>query len=221
MASTTSFVETKEKFNLQFEQNDYVADVNDMETGPFSATTMEKYDVREEGNLSINDDIPKELIVHTNIENCEEVKTLDSFFNPGRPLVLTFGSFSWRPWRQKAKIVTSIYENFKSKVDFLAVYISEAHATDEWKLYTDVCFEQPKKIEERVEICKKFATRLHGRVKIVIDGMDNLCRDAFSAWPERLYIIGMNGKIAYKGDLGPDGYLPTEVESWLNKHVAL
>ena len=94
MASTTSFVETKEKFNLQFEQNDYVADVNDMETGPFSATTMEKYDVREEGNLSINDDIPKELIVHTNIENCEEVKTLDSFFNPGRPLVLTFGSFS-------------------------------------------------------------------------------------------------------------------------------
>ena len=73
MASTTSFVETKEKFNLQFEQNDYVADVNDMETGPFSATTMEKYDVREEGNLSINDDIPKELIVHTNIENCEEV----------------------------------------------------------------------------------------------------------------------------------------------------
>ena len=85
---------------------------------------------------------------------------------------------------------------YKSKVDFLAVYISEAHATDEWKLYTDVCFKQPTTIEERVEVASKFATRLHGDMDLVIDGMNNLCRDAFSSWPERLYIIGKDGKVS-------------------------
>ena len=54
-----------------------------------------------------------------------------------------------------------------------------------------------------------------------IDGMNNLCRDAFSSWPERLYIIGKDGKVAYKGGLGPDGYLPDEVESWLKQHITL
>ena len=110
---------------------------------------------------------------------------------------------------------------YKSKVDFLAVYISEAHATDEWKLYTDVCFKQPTTIEERVEVASKFATRLHGDMDIVIDGMNNLCRDAFSSWPERLYVIGNDGKVAYKGGLGPDGYLPDEVKSWLKQHITL
>ena len=30
-----------------------------------------------------------------------------------------------------------------------------------------------------------------------------------AAWPERLYCIDGDGKVVYKGDLGPDGYKRT------------
>lgn len=107
-------------------------------------------------------------------------------------------------------------------MDFLAVYISEAHAVDEWKLYTDVCFNQPKTIDDRFEICSKFAARLHGNMQIVVDNMNNDAQNTFSAWPERLFIIGgVDKKIVYKGDLGPDGYLPEEVENWLSENVEI
>ena len=117
--------------------------------------------------------------------------------------------------------MTAVYEKFHSKVDFLAVYISEAHAADEWKLYTDVCFDQPKTIDERFEICSKFASRLHCNMELVVDTMSNEAQGAFSSWPERLYCVGPDKKIAYKGALGPDGYLPEEVDTWLSKNVTL
>ena len=116
-------------------------------------------------------------------------------------------------------MLTGIYEKFRSKVDFLAVYISEAHASDEWKLYTDVCFEQPKTIEDRFEICSKFATRLHGDLEVVVDSLANDAQQAFASWPERLYVIGKDKTVAYKGDLGPDGYLPEEVDTWLSQNI--
>jgi hypothetical protein len=90
---TTSFEEAKEKFNLQFEEDDYVADVADLKSGPFSATTLEKYDIRTDGTLVLADNIPKGLTVH-NISNYKQTSTLDLYFKEGRPLVLTFGSFS-------------------------------------------------------------------------------------------------------------------------------
>ena len=36
--------------------------------------------------------------------------------------------------------------------------------------------------------------------------------------PERLYVIDEQGKIAYKGKVGPFGYEPDEVEAWLTEH---
>jgi hypothetical protein len=45
--------------------------------------------------------------------------------------------------------------------------------------------------------------------------MDNQAEEAYAAWPERLYVIGADGTIAYKGAMGPKGFLPDEVDALL------
>jgi type I thyroxine 5'-deiodinase len=50
-----------------------------------------------------------------------------------------------------------------------------------------------------------------------MDEMTNAVDSAFNGLPERLY-IALDGKIVYKGGIGPFGYHPSEVEDWLKKH---
>ena len=38
---------------------------------------------------------------------------------------------------------------------------------------------------------------------------------AYAAWPDRLYVVGVDGKIAYQGGPGPGGFRVNEVEAWL------
>ena len=45
----------------------------------------------------------------------------------------------------------------------------------------------------------------------LVDEMDDAVASAYGAMPERLYLIGADGRIAYKGDIGPIGFDP---ESW-------
>jgi len=39
-----------------------------------------------------------------------------------------------------------------------------------------------------------------------IDDMSNAADNAYSAWPERIYIIDESGRIAYRGGVGPFNY---------------
>jgi hypothetical protein len=97
--------------------------------------------------------------------------------------------------------------------------VREAHPTDEWQMKSnvkdDVCYAQPKNLEQRVFIANDFIKRYKYPVPFGIDDMSNAAEGAYSAWPERLYVIDENGKISYKGGNGPFKYDPKEVRSWL------
>ena len=112
-----------------------------------------------------------------------------------------------------------IYNDYKEHADFLTVYVREAHPTDEWQMKSnvkdDVCYAQPKSLEQRVAIAQDFTKRFKYPVPFGIDDMSNLADAAYSAWPERLYIIDERGRIAYRGGMGPFHYNPTEVRDWL------
>lgn len=114
-----------------------------------------------------------------------------------------------------------MYEDYKSRADFLTVYVREAHATDEWQMKSnlkdDVCYAQPKTLEQRVAIANDFIKRFHYPLPLGIDGMRDAADKAYSAWPERIYIIDEHGRIAYAGGLGPFEYRPEEVRDWLAK----
>lgn len=45
---------------------------------------------------------------------------------------------------------------------------------------------------------------------MVVDGIDDEVNMAYSAWPERLYVLKPDGTIHYRGDLGPAGFDPQE-----------
>ena len=47
---------------------------------------------------------------------------------------------------------------------------------------------------------------------LLVDGMDDPVGKAYSGMPDRLYVIGRDGRVAYKGGRGPFGYKPGEME---------
>ena len=112
-----------------------------------------------------------------------------------------------------------IYNDYKDHADFLTVYVREAHPTDEWMMKSnykdDVCYTQPKNLQQRVVIANDFIKRYKYPVPFGIDDMSNAADGAYSAWPERLYIIDEGGHIAYRGGMGPFHYSPKELRAWL------
>ncbi len=81
----------------------------------------------------------------------------------------------------------------------------------------DVCYAQPKTLTQRVAIANDFVQRFHYPLPFGIDDMGNAAESAYSAWPERLYIVDEHGKIAYAGGMGPFHYDPSEARAWLEK----
>ena len=112
-----------------------------------------------------------------------------------------------------------IYNDYKEHADFLTVYVREAHPTDEWQMKSnvkdDVCYAQPKTLEQRVAIANDFTKRFKFTLPFGIDDMSNAADLAYSAWPERIYIIDESGHIAYRGGIGPFNYKPAEARDWL------
>jgi len=115
--------------------------------------------------------------------------------------------------------VVQIYDDYKEHADFLTVYVREAHPTDEWQMKSnvkdDVCYAQPKTLEQRVAIANDFTKRFRYAMPFGIDDMSNAADLAYSAWPERIYIIDESGHIAYRGGMGPFLYKPEEARNWL------
>jgi len=79
----------------------------------------------------------------------------------------------------------------------------------------DVCYAQPKNLEQRLYIANDFIKRFKYPVPFGVDDMSNAAEAAYSAWPERLYVIDETGRIAYRGGMGPFHYDPKEVRTWL------
>ena len=99
------------------------------------------------------------------------------------------------------------------------MYVREAHPTDEWQMKSnvkdDVCYAQPKTLEQRAAIAKDFTARYKFPLPFGIDEMSNAADNAYAAWPERLYIVDETGHVAYRGGMGPFNYKPAEVRDWL------
>ena len=70
-----------------------------------------------------------------------------------------------------------MYEKYRDKVDFQTVYIREAHPLDEWQMDAnekeDVCYRQPKSLQDRVLIANDFAKRFHYPIPLAVDTMND------------------------------------------------
>jgi hypothetical protein len=115
----------------------------------------------------------------------------------------------------------AMQKKYGDRVQFLTLYIKEAHPLDEWQMDSNVtegvCYPQPTSLADRVKIANDFVKRFHYAIPLVVDPIENPANAVYAGWPERLYVVDENGTIVYKGKPGPFGYHPEEVEAWLAK----
>ena len=103
------------------------------------------------------------------------------------------------------------------------VYIREAHPEDGWQVPQNerqgIKIKQPTTEKERTDVAHKACTLLKISLPTLVDGMDDKVNQAYAAWPDRLYIVDKDGKIALMGDPGPRGFKPSvdASQSWLEK----
>ncbi|CAH1243410.1 DIO1 [Branchiostoma lanceolatum] len=106
---------------------------------------------------------------------------------------------------------------FADRADFLTVYIAEAHASDGWSFRNNIKIRKHRTLEERLAAAKMLAdSNLSG--PLLVDTMDDVANRKYGAWPERLYIL-LDGRVMYKGMMGPHGYHVHQVRDWLDKYL--
>jgi hypothetical protein len=109
-------------------------------------------------------------------------------------------------------------------VAFCVVYIREAHPTDEWLVESNeqdnVLYTQPTSLAERTEVASACALRLDLTIPMLIDDLDNSTDEKYYALPDRLYLVGRDGRIVYRGIPGPFGFIVTELEEAIEYYLA-
>ena len=105
------------------------------------------------------------------------------------------------------------------------MYITEAHPSDVWQMQSNikdnVVFASPKSEEERALVAGACVRKLGIKIPAVLDEFGNSTEQAYTGWPDRLYLIDATGRIAYKSKPGPFGFKPDDLKSALSSRVQL
>jgi hypothetical protein len=108
-------------------------------------------------------------------------------------------------------------------VEFLLVYVREAHPTDGWQLPRNeregALLPQARSADEKDSHATACVRKLHIEFPTLVDNMDNRVELEYSGWPDRMYLVGKDGRIAWKGRPGPAGFRPPELEAAILKEL--
>jgi hypothetical protein len=112
-------------------------------------------------------------------------------------------------------------------VQFLCVYIHEAHPVDgllperqtgTWLMGSPercLVVEDPLTDEERLQLAQRCEGDMQLGFPMLVDHVDDAINKAYAAWPERLYLLDLDGTVVYRGGKGPMDYHPEELEGVL------
>ncbi len=104
-----------------------------------------------------------------------------------------------------------LYEQYHDTVQFLMIYIREAHPTDGWYLGKHH-IRNHRSMDERREVAGQCEIALQYGIPTLVDEMDDAVMTAYAAFPDRLYLVDVDGRVAYAGGRGPWGFRPTQLE---------
>ena len=86
------------------------------------------------------------------------------------------------------------------------IYVREAHPTDGWVMPNNAFqIKSPKSTEAREKIARDFVKKVNVAMPVLVDGIDDQVEHAYACWPNRMYILDAQGRIADKGAAGPGG----------------
>ena len=108
--------------------------------------------------------------------------------------------------------LNKLYDKYGDRVDFLAVYILEAHPSDVWQMESNlkdkVVFASPRNEDERSNIAGSCVRKLGIKFPAVLDDFSNVTEKAYTGWPDRIYLIDQHGRVVFKTRPGPFGFKP-------------
>jgi type I thyroxine 5'-deiodinase len=117
--------------------------------------------------------------------------------------------------------LNTLYRAYRDRAAFHVVYIEEAHPIDAWQdednLKDDVLIASTKTADDRDRVANVCVVKLGIEMPALIDEPDNRVERAYTAWPDRLYVLARDGTVAYKSAAGPFGFKPAEVEATLKR----
>lgn len=70
--------------------------------------------------------------------------------------------------------------------------------------------EDPITFEERASVATQCVADLDLPMPALIDGMDDTVNKTWKAGPDRLFLVGEDGRVAYTGGRGPFFFSPDE-----------
>ena len=115
-------------------------------------------------------------------------------------------------------------DRYAHAVEFFIVYIKEAHPEDGWVLKQNrraqIAVSDPGTLEERTELAQTCAVRMRTSLPVLIDELDDEAARQYGGWPDRLYLVSRDGRIAYQGRQGPFGFRPAELDAAIQAELA-
>lgn len=129
-----------------------------------------------------------------------------------------------------------LYERYHDRVEFIVVYVKEAHASDRWWLgrsrtqrfvneltgqlaSTDVI--EPVSLEQRRKVAASCQANLFdGVVPLYVDLMDNRVAELYTSRPTRIYFIDREGRVIYNPGIGPFGFNPNHLEPVIERYLS-
>ena len=112
---------------------------------------------------------------------------------------------------------------YADRVDFLVVYIREAHPEEGWVISPNrdegIRIQDPATDGARHKVATECALRLEIKLPVVVDAIDDSIASAYGALPDRLYLIGQGGRIAFQGEPGPWGFDPSALDEAIEQEL--
>lgn len=105
----------------------------------------------------------------------------------------------------------NIYQKYKDFAEFRLVYIREAHAlgtrreSPQAREYNII---DPSTYGERCLLASAFIDNEKLTIPTIVDDIENTVNDAYSAFPDRIFVVDTHGKIALVAERGPWGFKP-------------
>ena len=129
-----------------------------------------------------------------------------------------------------------LYEKYRDAVEFIVVYVKEAHPTDKWWLgrsrtqraihdlsgdLARVDVKEPVTLAQRRKVAASCQAKLFdGVVPLYVDTMDDAVNTLYTAKPTRIYFIGRDGRVIYNPGIGPFGFNPDHLEPVIEEHLS-
>ena len=129
-----------------------------------------------------------------------------SDFRGKKPVLLMFGSFGCDVFCGQLPQLNKLYQNYKDRVQFLFVYITEASHTGQ--------LPPPDPAEEKVSRIVRGIRHFRIAFPCLVGSKD--VEVSYSPFPERLLLIDRAGRIVQDAGVGlPKGWDFDQIESWL------